>query len=258
MRILAICLLLVPPLVADQRKLTSRERIEILRGLTAELATVKVMMPRSKKPLPYNADGTWDKEFWEAAHKELGPAARPGDQVQITKVEIENDRLLLEINGGVKSGRKWYQNVEVGMGSRTTPIGLNGAPTAGTSLSLILGKPLGGLTSAETKKLLKPIMDFEKRSATENYLDNLPEPVKAAIKEKRAIEGMDREQVLIALGRPRNKQRETVDGAELEDWVYGQPPGKITFVTFNGSKVVKVKESYAGLGGSIAEPLPPR
>ena len=33
MRILAICLLLVPSLVADQRKLTSRERIEILRGL---------------------------------------------------------------------------------------------------------------------------------------------------------------------------------------------------------------------------------
>ena len=35
-----------------------------------------------------------------------------------------------------------------------------------------------------------------------------------------------------------------------------QPPGRITFVTFNGSKVIKVKESYAGLGAEAAAPLP--
>ena len=34
----------------------------------------------------------------------------------------------------------------------------------------------------------------------------------------------------------------------MEDWVYGTPPGKITFVTFSGDKVIKVKDSYAGLG----------
>jgi hypothetical protein len=49
-----------------------------------------------------------------------------------------------------------------------------------------------------------------------------------------------------------------VDGEELEDWIYGLPPGRITFVTFNGNKVKKVKESYAGLGGSTAEPLKPQ
>jgi hypothetical protein len=45
---------------------------------------------------------------------------------------------------------------------------------------------------------------------------------------------------------------------ETEDWVYGLPPGKISFITFNGNKVVKVKDSFAGLGGSTAETLPPR
>ena len=40
----------------------------------------------------------------------------------------------------------------------------------------------------------------------------------------------------------------------MEDWVYGTPPGRITFVTFNGDKVIKVKESYAGLGGQVADP----
>ena len=68
--------------------------------------------------------------------------------------------------------------------------------------------------------------------------------------------GMDRDQVLLAMGRPVNKSRETKDGLELEDWIYGRAPGRITFVTFNGSKVIKVKESYAGLGTEAAAPLP--
>jgi hypothetical protein len=33
--------------------------------------------------------------------------------------------------------------------------------------------------------------------------------------------------------------------------VFGTPPGKITFVTFNGDKVIKVKDSYAGLGSQV-------
>jgi hypothetical protein len=67
---------------------------------------------------------------------------------------------------------------------------------------------------------------------------------------------MDRDQVMLALGRPENKIRETKDGMELEDWVYGKPPGKITFVTFHNNKVMKVKETYAGLGAEAAQPLP--
>ena len=69
---------------------------------------------------------------------------------------------------------------------------------------------------------------------------------------------MDRDQVVMALGKPRTKQRETREGEEFEDWVYGMPPGKITFVTFKGKTVVKVKDSYAGLGGQTMPPLEPR
>ena len=58
------------------------------------------------------------------------------------------------------------------------------------------------------------------------------------------------------MGRPVHKTRETKDGLELEDWIYGKSPGRITFVTINGSKVIKVKESYAGLGAEAAAPLP--
>lgn len=244
--------------VAEARKLTDDERIEILRGMQSEYATLKTMMPRSKKPLSIEATGKFDKQEWEQAAKEMGPAGRVGDLVQITKVTIEDDKILLEINGGLKSGRKWYERVEVGMGSRTSPIGGNGNPTLGSNIALLFPKGVPPLSAGELKKILLPVMDFEKRSATEQYITTLPPEIQKAVKDQRVVEGMDRDTVLMAVGRPRAKSRETRDGIDYEDWVYGTPPGKMTFVTFKGIKVVKVKDTYAGLGGSVAEPLPPQ
>ncbi len=113
---------LVAPL-ATADKLTFDERVELTRGLMAEYATVKQFLPRSKKALPFEASGTYDKQRLEAAGKEYGPAARVGDLVQVTKVDIEDDKIVLQINGGFKGGRKWYRNVQVGMGPTMTPIG---------------------------------------------------------------------------------------------------------------------------------------
>jgi hypothetical protein len=87
-------------------------------------------------------------------------------------------------------------------------------------------------------------------------VETLPPEIQEAVKQKKAVEGMKRDQVLLALGQPVNKVRTTEDGTEYEDWIYGRPPGRIVFVTFEGDEVVRVKESYAGLGGSVAAPLP--
>lgn len=252
-----LSLALAAPLAAAD-KLTLDDRIELTRGLTAEYATVKQFLPRSKKPLPFPASGKYDKTLWEATGREYGPAARVGDLVQVTKISIEDDRIVMQINGGFKGGRKWYQGMQVGMGNATSPIGGMGDSNApgGTVVSLDYGKPLAhGVTSAEIKKLLTPVLDFERRSVTQNYVETLPPETKKAIKEKRAMEGMDRDQVILALGRPDHKSREVKDGMELEDWVFGHPPGKIVFVTFNGSKVIKVKEAFAGLGSEVTTPV---
>jgi hypothetical protein len=256
---------LLPALMASvalrgSDKLTFDERVELLRGLTAEYATAKQFLPRSKKPLEYEATGTYDKKKWEEIAKEMGPAARTGDQVKITNVKLGDDKILLEINGGLKSGRHWYDRVQIGMGTQTAPVA-NGEihPTTGTNIEVLFHKPLAGLTSADVKKILAPLFDFEKRSATQLYSESLPPAIQKAIAEKRVLEGMDRDQVLLAMGHPSHKSRETnKDGLEIEDWVYGSPPGKITFVTFNDSKVIKVKEEYAGLGSEAAgsEPTP--
>jgi len=246
---------------ASGNKLTLEDRVELTRGLMAEYAKAKVLLPRSKKPLEFDASGSFDKKQWEETAKISGPAARLGDLVQITKIDIDEDKIVLEINHGMKGGGKWYEHVQIGMGTATTPIsqgnGNSNAPS-GTSIVIVFHKPLEPMKAAEIKKMLTPVLDFEQHSATELYVDTLPPETKQAIHDKRVMVGMNREQVMLALGRPTHKSRETVDGIETEDWVFGTPPGKITFVTFNGDKVAKVKEAYAGLGTEVADPPAPR
>jgi len=250
--LVAACLAAMP---ARAGKLTMEERIELTRGLTAEYATVKAFLPRSKKPLPFESSGTYDKKAWEEIGKQYGPAARVGDLVQVTKVTLEDDKIVLEINNGMKSGRKWYQNVEIGMGGSTSPVPTqNSNAPGGTNIVLLFHKSISGVKVAEIKKSLAAVLDFEKHSATELYVDNLPPEVKKAIQDKRVTEGMDHDQVVMALGRPNHKSREVQEGMELEYWVFGQPPGRMVFVTFNGNKVIKVKEQYAGLGAEAANP----
>jgi hypothetical protein len=270
--IAAIAVLSIVPLLstaADKKpaadkvtaeKLTLEDRIELTRGLVAEYGTVKVLLPRSKKALEFNSDGTYDKRGWSEIAKESGPAARSGDTIQVTKIILEHDRIVLELNGGFKGGRKWYQGVQVGggMGGATTaPISTNSDSNApgGTSLAVLFHKPLEAIKASEVKKMLAPVLDFEKHTVTEIYSETLAPEMQKAIKEKRVTEGMNHEQVVMTLGRPRLHERTTKDGMDLEDWIYGQAPGKITFVTFNGDKVIKVKEAYAGLGTQVQDPV---
>ena len=244
------------PLAPAADKLSLEDRIELTRGLSAEYANAKVLLPRSKKPLEFDASaGTYDKKEWSAIAKEAGPAARTGDTVQVTRIELFDDHIVLQINGGFKGGRKWYQGVQItgGMGGSQVPMnnGNDSNAPGGTSIVVQFHKSLEGVKASEVKKLLAPVLDFDRHSVTEIFAETLPPEVQQAIKERRALVGMDREQVRLAMGQWTRKERETKDGMDLEDWIYGTPPGKITFVTFNGEKVITVKEDYAGLGTDV-------
>ena len=64
----------VASLKGDQKKLTMDQRVELLRGLNTEYATVKVPLPRSKKPLEFNPTAPTTKQQWSTAAQ----ADRPG------------------------------------------------------------------------------------------------------------------------------------------------------------------------------------
>jgi hypothetical protein len=241
---------------ARAEKLTFEDRVELMRGLMAEYGTAKVLLPRSRKALDIETNGSYDKAAWAAVVRQEGPAARTGDMVQITKVTIDSDRIVLDINGGYKGGRHWYSGVQMTgtMGQQVPLSGNDVNAPGGTTIAILFHKPIEPMKAAVVKKMLAPVIDFDQHTVTEIYSETLPPETQKAIKEKRAAVGMNHEQVLMALGRPVHKSREVKDGIELEDWVYGQPPGKITFVTFKGDKAVKVKEEYAGLGTQVQDP----
>jgi hypothetical protein len=242
-------------------KLTDDEKIELLRGLMSEYVTMKVPLARSKKPLEFFVDGTFNKQYWDDMFRQLGPAARAGEVVQITKITFQGDRMLFDINYGLTSGQHWYDHIQTGTGPMSTTTtqvdnpNVTGTPTLGTYIEVIFRKPMEGLTSASVKKALAPIMDFNQRSAAQNYAETLSPEKQKAIADKRVTVGMTRDDVKMILGQPDHpKQRETTkDGLETEDWIYGKPPGKITFVKFAGSKVIEVKDEYAGLGGDTIQ-----
>jgi len=251
-----IAFLAVAGLHGDTKKLSLDQRVELVRGLSSEYATAKIMLPRSRKALPFEENGTWDKKVWETAVRKDGPAARVGDMVQVTKVDVDDDAITLQLNDGMKKKGSWRDRVQISVGGATTgpsnPQAAN-QPDKGTAIVIKFKDSIGDITSAQLKKLLAPVLDFEKHSASENYIDTLPPETQQAIKEKKAIEGMDQESVILALGRPLRKTRETKDDVEQETWQFGEPPGRVTFVTFAGSKVIRVRDTYAGMGGSVAQ-----
>ena len=254
---------LFPAAAMAADELSTQHRIELIRGLMAEYGKAKVMLPHSREALKFDAAKGFDKSSWDEIARKSGPAARAGEFVQITKMDIDDDRIDLQLNGGYNGGRHWYRNIQIGGGSSRDPVmrPVGGDDTdtmapLGTSIVIQFHQPLESVQSSDVKKMLAPVIDFDRHSAAQIYAEALTPEVRKALTEKRVLVGMDREQVIMAMGHPEHKSRETTDGIELEDWVYGQAPGKFTFVTFKGEKVVKVKEEYAGLGLQVADPGP--
>jgi len=246
---------------AAAESLTEAQRIELIRGLSAEYAKAKVELPRSKQALAVDTQGVYDRNTWAEAARQYGPAARVGDMVQLTSVDIQSDRIVFAINGGFNAGKtRWFNHVQIGMGGATTPVsqpGNSNAP-AGTSIVLTFKGPVPALKPEEIKKMLSTVLDFERRSATETFLESLPPELQQAVKDKRVVVGMDRDTVLASVGKPVRKVRDIGDAEETEDWIYGTPPGKITFVRFMDGKVIRVREDYAGLGTEAPRLDPPR
>ena len=238
---------------ADNKKLSREQKMELVRGLTAEWAIAKVVLPMSKKPLPVDPVGGRDVEKWDESLYKEGPAARVGDMVQITKVEVDEDKIKLEINDGTKKGSFW-DRVQIGGSAGTTPITRPKAnAAAGTSIEIKFPDSIEDVNTKAVKRILAGVLNFEKHTAVETYMESLPQPIQEAIKAQKAIVGMDQEQVALALGSNSRKVRYTKEDVDYEEWIYGRPPGVITFVKFGGSKVVEVKEEFAGIGGSIAD-----
>lgn len=240
----------------DGADLKSQSRVAILRELMAEFATLRTPLPRGEKGLKLKVTGEIDQESLVRELTQQGTAAPAHVLVQITQIAFKDKEIVFEINGGSKKKTKWYEHIQVGIGARTTPINDPNAKAAtpnGSTITLVFPQKLPDMTVDEVKDYLAPVLDFEAVNPIQSLSGPIPPEFQKAIEAKEAVAGMNRDMVLAALGQPDRKVRETQDGVEREDWIYGTPPLKVTFVTFEGEEVVDVQEHYGGVRGETQQ-----
>ena len=238
-----LALLASPRAVFPDEALTKEVRINLIRGLTSEIAVTKIQLPRGKHGVVLDAKGVLDKTEAEKEMRNNGPAILPGMPVEITKLTFKSNRIVFEINGGGKRGKKWYQHIEIGIGSQTTPIAQQPPVlTYGSWITLRLPAKAKSLTVDQAKSLLAGLLDFSRHSPTVLYAKTTPPQFKEAIEKHQVLEGMDRDTVLSSKGPPDRKVREDrPDGTEEEDWIYGLPP-HVLYVVFENDVVTRVHQ----------------
>jgi hypothetical protein len=243
--------IVLPPKDEDSR-LSWEQRLELIRFVSGEFAKAKIALPGGEKSFRVRVGQPVDQAELLFALKAGGVAASPGDSVQITKLDFGSNDITVQINGGGNRRRNWLERIQISTGgpasTSSTVKDDYGAPkdVARTEsiLKLDFDRPLPEMTPDELKLYLSSVLDFaDQRSAAVQWVDAQPPEIREAIIAKRAAVGMNAEQVLAALGRAERKVREwEPNGTEVEDWIYGQPPGKTIFVRFANDKVIRVRQ----------------
>jgi hypothetical protein len=220
-------------------------RLSLVRYVDGEIVQIVRPIPAGKKGFHLKAGAPLNENALRMAVTSAGAAINPGDRAQITDLDFKDKEISIGINGGGKGKTRLRDRIHLEVGGvpsmSTTPE--NAVNTnAGATIYLDFDKSLPEMSAEDLEKLLSSVLDFSKRhSAAVQWVDTLPPDIQKAIQEKQPIVGMDHDMVLAAMGRPDRKIREKgPDGNEVEDWVYGQPPEKTIFVSFEGDKVTKV------------------
>jgi hypothetical protein len=217
-------------------------RIVLIRGLMREIGVATIPLPSGKRGVHVDSKGKLDQARAQEELRNNGLAIKPGMPVEITKMTFKSSEIIFELNGGGKRGKKWYQRIEVGMGTTTSPIAPQPQSAAfGSSVTLAFPGKLPDLTVAQVKEALAGVIDFNRHAPTVLYSPNIPPEFKEAIKNHQVIVGMTRDAVLSSRGAPDRKVREVHEGVEKEDWIYGLPP-HVLYVTFDGDLVVSVHQ----------------
>jgi hypothetical protein len=178
-----------------------------------------------------------------------GPAVRPGDPAHISFVQIKENHIHFDINGGPVHRKKWYQRVQIS-GANGVPVEMGPNDSQqnphGSYLELYFDKYVPEMTAQQLRDLLYPALDFTAHNKDEAYLDTVPPKVKEAIKAHYVLVGMNSEMVLHAKGKPPKKVREKDGDVQYEEWIYGEPPQDVDFVRIIGDEVVRVETMKVG------------
>jgi hypothetical protein len=231
--------------------MSRQTRYEIIRDFETQIVYTRTAFPMGSKGLMLK-DGVTTPNGQELNQLLAlwGPALKPGDPAQISLVQIKDDHIHFDINGGAIRRKKWYQHIQVS-GANGPPVQLGPNETQqnphGSYLEIYFDKYVPEMSAQQLRDLLYPVLDFNARNKEQAYLDTVPPKVKQAILAHHVLVGMNSEMVLHAKGKPPKKVREKdANNTEYEEWIYGDPPQDVDFVRIVSDEVVRVETMKVG------------
>ena len=232
------------PIPANAPRMSRETRFQMIRDFETQLVYARTTFPMGTKGLQLK-DGviTPNGDQMRTALAIWGPSIKPGDPAHLSYVQIKDDHIHFEINGGPIHKKKWYQHVQVSGsgGTMQAPTDNPQANPHGSYVDLYFSKYVPEMTPQQLRDLLNPVLDFNARNKEQAYLDTVPPKVKEAIQVHHVLVGMNSEMVLHAKGKPPKKVRERDGDTDYEEWIYGDPPADVDFVRIVADEVVQVK-----------------
>jgi hypothetical protein len=210
-----------PPDAQKSGPLEEQSKLDLIRFVSGEFAKATKPLPRGKEGFLLYVGQPLMLDQLDRAVATHGAAVNAGDNVQITKLEFHDHTIAVDVNGGGAGKRNWKDHIQMGMGGGGIPAGQTSTtkvddnappgvvPGAGSTIFLEFKKNVPDMTPDELKQILAPFLDFTKqRSASVHWVDTLSPELKKAIQDRRPTVGMDREEVIAAIGKPEHKVRE--------------------------------------------------
>jgi hypothetical protein len=235
---------------APPERMSKQTRLEIIRDFETQIVYARTAFPMGAKGLRLKGGViTPGREELQQQMALFGPAVKVGDPAHISFVQIKDDHIRFEINGGPVHRKKWYQHIQIQGANGGGPIGPSSDPQNnphGSFVDVCFDHHVPELTAQQVRDLLAPVLDFHAKSKQEAYLDTVPPKVKEAIQNHHVLVGMNQEMVLYAKGKAPKKVRERDGETEYEEWIYGEPPQDVDFVRFTGDEVVRVETMKVG------------
>jgi hypothetical protein len=237
------------PIPANAPRMSRQTRLEMIRDFETQIVYSRTFFPMGAKGIKLKDGSTTPNgpELQQALAL-WGPAVRPGDPAHISFVQIKDDHIHFDINGGPVHRKKWYEHVTISGANAQVPLSPNESQPNphGTYLDVYFDKYVPEMSAQQLRDLLYPALDFKAKNKEEAYLDTVPPKVKAAIQAHYVLVGMNTEMVLHAKGKPPKKVREKDGDTDFEEWIYGDPPQDVDFVRIVGDEVVRVETMKVG------------
>ena len=221
-------------------------RIEIVRTVLADQASARIGLPFGNDGIELSESGDINKDKLQREIQKNGQSVEAGKVVTVTDIAFDDNKIVLELDGGGKNKKSILDRIQVGVGTSTSTVPVQTdnkiAKAKGSKITLRFEKKVPADSKPEQlRRLLDPVLDFNKHSFMKTGIESLPPEFQEAVKAKEAKIGMDRSTVMMAMGRPNHKFWDA-SKPDYEEWLYELRGLRRVFVTFEENVVVSVRQ----------------